>query len=90
MKAKIYKTDGTILEVEPKNKHDFSLEELQRIVGGYIEILHIGNDKIMVIDEEGKLKEKPANEAATMFFMQAGYYDTIVGDVLVCDDEMVL
>ena len=32
---------------------------------------------------------KPINEAATMIFMHAGYYDIIVGDALVCDSEMV-
>lgn len=89
-KAKLYKADGTILEVVPANGTDFKLDELKKMVGGYIEIVSAGNGKIMVIDEEGKLKNKPLNNACTMIFMQAGYYDTIVGDALVCDDEMVL
>jgi hypothetical protein len=88
-KAKLYKADGTILEVVPANGKDFQLEELQKMVGGYIEIVSAGKGKIMVIDDEGKLKGKPVNDAATMIFMQAGYYDTIVGDALVCDSEMV-
>lgn len=33
-KAKLYKTDGTILEVVPSNGTDFQLEELQAMVGG--------------------------------------------------------
>ena len=37
--AKIIKTDGTIVEVTPQNGTDFQLEELQKIVGGYIEVL---------------------------------------------------
>lgn len=89
-KAKLYKSNGTILEVVPSNGTDFQLDELQTMVGGYIEIVPIGKGKIMVLDDEGKLKCKPVNNAATMIFMQAGYYDTIVGDALVCDDEMVL
>ena len=90
MNAKLYKTDGTILEVVPANGTDFQLDELQAMVGGYIEIIPVLRGKIMVLDEEGKLKGKPINDAATMIFMQAGFYDTIVGDALVCDDEMVL
>ena len=89
-KAKLYKVDGTILEVVPANCTDFQLDELQKMVGGYIEIVSAGKGKIMVLDDEGKLKGKPVNDAATMIFMQAGYYDTIVGDALVCDSEMVL
>lgn len=89
IKAKLYKADGTILEVVPANGTDFQLDELQAMVGGYIEIVPAGKGKIMVLDDEGKLKGKPVNDAATMIFMQAGYYDTIVGDALVCDDEMV-
>lgn len=88
-KAKLYKAAGAILEVVPANGTDFQLEELQAMVGGYIEIVPVLRGKIMVIDEEGKLKGKPINNAATMMFMQAGFYDTIVGDTLVCDSEMV-
>ena len=89
-KAKLYKANGTILEVVPANGTDFQLDELQAMVGGYIEIVPAGEGKIMVLDDEGKLKGKQVNDAATMIFMKAGFYDTIVGDVLVCDDEMVL
>ena len=32
--AKIYKTSGEVLDIEPKNGRDFQLEELQVIVGG--------------------------------------------------------
>ena len=39
--AKIIKTDGTIVEVTPQNGADFQLEELQKIVGGYIEVLSL-------------------------------------------------
>lgn len=88
-KAKLYKVDGTILEVVPANGTDFQLEELQAMVGGYIEIVPAGKGKIMVIDDEGKCKHKPLNNAATKIFVQAGYYDIIVGDALVCDSEMV-
>lgn len=35
--AKIYKANGEVLDIEPKNGTDFQLEELQAIVGGLID-----------------------------------------------------
>lgn len=91
MKAKIYKADGTITETAPSNGTDFQLEELQKIVGGYIEIVGLFDNEIMVINEEGKLSDLPINENATELYNEVdGFYDYIVGDVLVCDSSMVL
>lgn len=91
MKAKIYKADGSIIDVKPNNGTDFSLEELQEIVGGYIEIVGLMDNEIMVINEEGKLIDLPLNETATHMYQEVdGFYDYIVGDVLVCDSNMVL
>ena len=36
-----------------------SLENLQKHVGGYIEINHIATDLVLICDEEGRLKDKP-------------------------------
>lgn len=91
MKAKIYKADGSIIDVKPNNGTDFSLEELQEIVGGYIEIVGLMDNEIMVINEEGKLIDLPFNETATQMYQEVdGFYDYIAGDVLVCDSSMVL
>ena len=91
MKAKIYKADGSIIDVKPNNGTDFSLEELQEIVGGYIEIVGLMDNEIMVINEEGKLIDLPFNENATQLYQEVdGFYDYIAGDVLVCDSSMVL
>ena len=57
MKAILLKTDGTSVEVMPENGTDFQLPELYALIGcSMIEILSLYNGKIMVIDEEGKLK----------------------------------
>lgn len=89
-KAKLYKADGTILEVVPANGTDFQLEELQKIIGGYIEIISLSESQIMVLNEEGKLNNLLYNEEATKLFQKAyKTNDFIVGDVLVCDSEMV-
>lgn len=91
MKAKIYKADGSIIDIKPNNGTDFSLEELQEIVGGYIEIVGLMDNEIMVINEEGKLIDLPFNENATQLYQEVdGFYDYIAGDVLVCDSSMVL
>lgn len=58
--AKIFKTDGQVISVQPKNGKDFTLKELKAIVGGYIEIIRM-NDKYMVVNEEGKLDQLPCN-----------------------------
>lgn len=47
--AKWIKTNGEIVEVQPKNGTDYSLEELQGFVGGYIEIITLGNIGLMVV-----------------------------------------
>lgn len=93
-KAYIIKASGDIQEVSPKNGSDFSLEELQEIVGGYIEVVyfHDGTNRIMIVDEEGKLKNYPINEAASEIAYQGkgvGIMDYIVGDVLLCNSKQV-
>lgn len=88
--AKIYKTNGEVLDIEPKNGTDFQLEELQAIVGGLIQIIEINDTEIMVINEEGKLENIPLNEQATAIYQKQVYEgDFIVGDVLICKDEEV-
>lgn len=83
--AYIYKSNGEVIETSPKNGKDFSLKELKEIVGGYIEIINLGDD-YMVVNEEGKLLDLPINLSATRLyrlFTRVGDY--IVGDVLICD-----
>lgn len=51
-----------------------TLEALQKVVGGYIEVIGLGGNLLMICDEEGKLKGKPYN-------FDLGR-DLIVGNVL--------
>ena len=82
--ARWIKTNGETIEVHPKNGVDFSLEELQGFVGGFIEIVRVDDDRIMVVNEEGKLNELPVNGIATYMAREL-----IVGDVLVCKADEV-
>ena len=54
-----------------------SLETLQLIVGGYIEVVQLGCDIIAICDEEGKLKGKAEN-----FWLPYG--DCLVGTIIFC------
>lgn len=88
--AKIIKTNGDEIEVAPKNGKDFKLEELNEIVDGYIEIVWLPNDEIMVVNEDGKLRKLPVNQKATEIYFNAfNYPDIIVGDVLLCNANQV-
>ena len=84
--AQIIKANGTEIDVEPKNGRDFQLSELQKIVCGYIEIVNLTDGRLMVVNEEGKLKGLPVNDEATKL---VGYNDVIVGDVLVCSRKQI-
>ena len=94
--AKIIKTTGEEITIVPENSKDFKLEELSTIVGGYIEIVFLGPDKItkkqmiLVVNEEGKLNRLPFNSKATQLYHNCvGPYDVIVGDVLYCEHKQV-
>ena len=83
--AQIIKADGTKIDVEPKNGRDFQLSELQKVVGGYIETVNTIDGRLMIVNDEGKLKGLPFNQEATKLIR----YDVIVGDVLVCSRKQI-
>lgn len=85
MLSTVITTDGLHSNVEPSNGTDFSLEELNGFVGGYIEIVRLSKSQVMVVNEEGKLIGLEPNPCATLLVQIAGHRDTIVGNVLVCD-----
>ena len=84
--AKLYRSNGIIEDVTPKNGNDFSLEEMQAMVGGYIETLSLNDGKWIVVNEEGKLNNLPLNFQATKIIRDCGYADYIVGDALICNN----
>ena len=87
--ATLIKTNGEETNVTPQNKTDFKLDELQNYVGGIIEIVRTKDNKMMVINEEGKINELPMNEKATDLYIHSDF-DFIVGDVLICDENEIL
>ena len=67
---------------ERVERKELSLEEAQEIVGGYVEMVRLTRDKIMLVDEEGLLKRLPYNIPATVV---AGRH--IVGTAIVCNTK---
>lgn len=87
--ATLIKIDGSTETVKPSSGKRFNLHELQTFVGGYFQMLAIGST-VFVMDEEGKLKGKELNKAATHRahdFLFPGDY--LVGDVLICEIEEI-
>lgn len=89
--AQIIKTDGTVIEVQPKNGTDFQLDELQAVVEGYIQIVHIGYGEVMVVNEEGKFQCEWNGAATTLAKMRKAIRpnDYISGNVLVCNVKQI-
>ena len=90
--AQIIKTDGTIIdEVQPKNGTDFQLEEMQAVVEGYIQIVRLDDDEVMVVNEDGKFQCEWNGAATTLAKMRRAIRpnDYISGNVLVCNVKQI-
>lgn len=70
--AVLLNTSGGRDNVTPINGKFFSLRELQKYVGGYIERIDLNNGCAMYVDEEGLLKNLPYNRNATSALEKAG------------------
>lgn len=90
------KSMGQIIKIRPNGTveqidcEDITLDYLQSAVDGYIETLRIKDapDRclIMIIDEEGKLKNKPVNElAGEIAYIR--FDDYIVGDAVIVKEQ---
>ncbi len=63
--------DNQIIEnITPQNNTDFTLKELYKLIDtDIIQVLELYDNTIMIIDEEGKLKEKAViNKLATQLY----------------------
>jgi len=65
--AFLINTDDMVTEIGPGGgRSTFTLEELQKLVGGYIEIVSLANGDLLVVNEDGMALGLPTNERATM------------------------
>ena len=81
--------DGTQQATKPKNGKYFTLKELQNIVGGYIEMVYLPDNMIMVVNEDGRREELKLNVRATEIMRSAGKEVDIVGNVLLCNSKLI-
>ena len=78
----LFSADNSIKALEFKGSH-VTLEEMQKCVGGYIELIYLNDGMVLVVNEEGLILNLPYNERATIFATALeGKEHHIVGDVL--------
>ena len=88
--AKIIYTDKEAEDYTPKNGKTFELTEMQEIVGGYVEPIRLNDGRMIIVDEDGKSKDKAVNIPATNILRRDHYTtDYIVGTAIVCDADMI-
>jgi hypothetical protein len=84
-KVVIVKVDGTVKDCNLEN-----LQQIQKSVGGWIELIRVGKFGSGFVNEEGKLKGLPINVLATFIWHKASPTmkgDFLVGDVVFCGNE---
>lgn len=59
------KVDGVPVAVDARDGKEFQLEELQELVGGYIEVVGKVGGKLVYADEDGNPKGLPVNRIAS-------------------------
>ena len=74
--------DGEVVRVIEFTENSPTLEELQSIVGGYVEMIMLHDGRQMMFNEEGRHRDLPINEAASQI---AGF--DIAGNVAILTGE---
>lgn len=88
--AKVIYTDKEAEDYTPKNGKTFGLTEMQEIIGGYVEPIRLNDGRMIIVDEDGKSKDKAVNIPATNILRRDHYTtDYIVGTAIVCDADMI-
>lgn len=85
----LVKCTGTLQPIRPMNGESYTLLEMQHYVGGYIETVNMGNGKVLIVDEEGKLKGKLPNRIATGWLQVEGIHDFVAGDAMLIDRKRI-
>jgi len=83
--ALLIRADGWLTTFKPANGRRFTLEELQRLVGGVIEVARArGRRRWLILNEDGQRSMLKFNAKATRLYHHAGgrRTDVIVGDVV--------
>ena len=91
MKVLLITTDASVTEFVPANGRDFTLEELQKGVEGFIEIIYLTENTIMVVNEDGKrrLNQNMIATVIAKWFNAIFQQDYIAGNAVMCQSDMV-
>ena len=94
MKAKLLKVSGDVMEIEPKNGTNFTLDELYKHLNcSLVEVINLNQDDIMIVDDEGKLtSNNVVNVNATKLAQENQaiiFWDYIAGNAIVCNRKMI-
>lgn len=83
--------DGNIYEISPDNGNEFRLEEVQKRVEGYIEIVYLNDKQIMIVNEDGKFNKKHNPFATAIADQHHALWqgDYICGNVVICPSDML-
>ena len=90
---KIISEDGDYQTIIYSNKeHKPTLEQMQKFVGGYIQIIDNKDGDQFIVDEEGRLKGKPVNPDASEMWLGEHWaeeddFKNLVGDVMILQGE---
>jgi hypothetical protein len=82
--SNLYRTNGKVEEFNPKSGKEFSLEELQTAVGGYIELIYLPESEVLVVNEEGMIQKLTFNKKASIIANRP-----IVGNVVKCKKSQI-
>lgn len=74
--------------IEETSKKKMDLDELQSIVGGYIEVVRLKGEIYMVVNEDGIRMSLPINNRATFLYRTKGNNPngTIYGNAIITAD----
>ena len=72
----------TTLKTIENKKDDPTLSDAQKFVGGYVEVVRLNNG-ILIVNEEGKIKQLDYNEPASKLYAESyGELDIIFGPAI--------
>tara|TARA_R110002020_G_scaffold438535_1_gene648970 strand:+ start:474 stop:728 length:255 start_codon:yes stop_codon:yes gene_type:complete len=83
----------TKIKVIANDEEKLTLKQMQKFVGGYIEVVYLNEDQVMVIDDDGKGKGKPVNPEATIRATRNKAIfnnDWIAGDVIIMPKKFIV
>jgi len=84
--ARLIPVHGDVVEIN--GGKEVSLEEMQKIVGGFIESVTLIDGRVIIIGEEAKFSSHEINHVATMLAARViSKTDYIAGDAILFDRE---